>query len=95
MFSPTEKRGIRLRSWCTALMPAAIASRGDAKRDLAAVEEHPARVGPVDAGDDLDQRRLAGAVLAHQRVDLAGPEVERDVVERLDAGEGLARVLDR
>ena len=94
MFSPTEKRGTRLRSWCTALMPAAIASRGEANCDLAAVEQHPALVGPVDAGDDLDQRRLAGAVLAHQRVDLAGLEVERDVVERLDAGEGLARALD-
>ena len=71
-------------------MPAAIASRGDWKRDLLAVEQHPPAVGPVEAGDDLDQRRLAGAVLAHQRMDLAGPEVERDLVERLDAGKRLA-----
>ena len=29
------------------------------------------RVGPVDAADDLDQRRFAGAVLAEQRMHLA------------------------
>ena len=70
-----------------------VARRGEA--DLAAVDGHPPLVGLVDAGDDLDQRRLAGAVLAHQRMDLAGPKVERDAVERLDAGEGFARGLDR
>ena len=47
MFSPTEKRGMRLRSWCTTPMPAAIASRGEAKRDRAAVEQ---RCGPRRAG---------------------------------------------
>ena len=33
---------------------------------------HPAGIGLVDAGQHLDQRRLAGAVLAEQRQDLAG-----------------------
>ena len=47
-----------------------------------AVEEHLARVGPVDAGDDLDQRGLARAVVAEQPDDLAAIEVEVDVVER-------------
>ena len=36
------------------------------------VEEDRAGVGLVDAGQDLDQRALAGAVLADERVDLAG-----------------------
>ena len=31
-----------------------------------------ALVGDIDAGENLDQRRLSGAVLAEQRVDLAG-----------------------
>ena len=36
-----------------------------------AVDRHLSGVGLLDAGHDLDQRRLAGAVLAEQRVDLA------------------------
>ena len=38
----------------------------------------------MDAGDDLDQRRLAGAVVAEQSHDLARREPEVDVAE--DAG---------
>ena len=41
------------------------------------------------AGDDLDQRRLAGAVVAHQPQHLAGLEVELDALERLDRAEVL------
>ena len=43
-----------------------------------AVERMLARVGLVDAGQDLDQRRLAGAVLADQRRHLAGVERRGD-----------------
>ena len=42
-----------------------------ADRDLLAVEEHLALVHRVDAGDALDQRRLAGAVVADERHHLA------------------------
>ena len=38
----------------------------------AAVDGERAAVGPVHPAEDLDQRRLAGAVLAEQRVRLAG-----------------------
>ena len=41
---------------------------------LDAVDRDAARVDVVDAGERLDQRRLAGAVLPHQRVDLAGQQ---------------------
>jgi hypothetical protein len=44
----------------------------------------------VHAGDDLDQCRLAGAVLAQQRMHLAGPHVEAHGLERLHAGKGFA-----
>ena len=44
---------------------------GVAEVDDLAVEVDLALVGLVDAGDDLRQRRLAGAVLAHEPVDLA------------------------
>jgi hypothetical protein len=43
----------------------------------------------VDAGEDLHQGALAGAVLADQAVDLPRPEVELDVVERGRAAEPL------
>ena len=43
-------------------------------------------VGVDDAADDVDQRRLAGAVRPEQREDLAAADVEVDVLERLEAG---------
>ena len=52
-------------------------------------EDLPARVGPVDAADQLDQRGLAGSVLPHQGMDLAGFECEVGVLEDGDPGEGL------
>jgi hypothetical protein len=58
-----------------------------AGHDLARVARHHAR-------EDLDQRRLAGAVLTQQRVDLAAPQGEVDVRERLLAAERLAQPAD-
>ena len=46
-------------------------------------------VGAVVAGEDLEQRRLAGAVLAEQPVDRARLELEVDAVERDGAREPL------
>ena len=57
--------------------------------DGRAVEPQLALVGAIDAGDDLDQRRFAGAVLAEQRVDRAAAHRQRYVLQRLHAGEGL------
>ncbi len=55
------------------------------------------RISPLswllDAGHDLDQGRLAGAVLAQQRVDLAASQLEGDVVERQRGSELLRDVL--
>ena len=53
---------------------------GRAEVDVLAPEAQRARVAAVHAGDDLDQRGLAGAVLAHQRVDRAG--LDLSVAER-------------
>ena len=44
----------------------------------------------MHAAENLDQRRLAGAVLPDQRMDLAGVQLERDIVQRVDARERLA-----
>ena len=57
--------------------------------DLLAAELEGPRVGRPDAGDGLDQRRLAGAVVADEGDDLAGVDVEVDVLERLHRPEAL------
>ena len=49
--------------------------RGLAGRDRRPVDADLAAVLLLDAGHDLDQRRLAGAVLAEQRVDLAAMQL--------------------
>ena len=60
------------------------------------LEARPARrrarsalVGPVEAGEDVRERALAGAVLAEQRVHLAGGGLEVDAVVRDDARKAL------
>ena len=51
--------------------------------------QHLAGVPPYDAGEHLDERRLAGAVLADQAADLAGAEHEVAVQQRADGAVGL------
>src|SRR6185295_8839932 len=49
----------------------------------------------LDSGDDLQQRRLAGAVAADQADALAGVERERSAVEQRDVAEREMRVDER
>jgi hypothetical protein len=44
-----------------------------------------AAVGRVDAGDQIEQRRLAGTGRPHQRHELAAPDVEVDVFQHRHA----------
>ena len=90
MFSSTVIASNSEKCWNTMPMPSLRAARGLEMRDRRAVEEDLALVGREDAVDHLDQGRLAGAVLAEQRVDLAGLDVEVDVVVGAHAGKGLA-----
>jgi hypothetical protein len=53
------------------------------------VHQDLARVGRVEAVEDAHQRRLAGAVLAEQGMDLPAPQIEIDVVVGEHAGELL------
>ena len=55
--------------------------------DLTAVEEDLALVEGVDAGDALDEGRLAGAVVADEGHHLTGTDLEVDLVERLHGTE--------
>ena len=61
--------------------------------DLLAVEQVLALVAGLDPGDRLDQRRLAGAVVADERDDLTGVDLEVDVGERLHGAEALRHSL--
>jgi hypothetical protein len=65
------------------------------ERDLASVELDAAGVLGVDAGEHLDQGRLAGAVLADQRVHLPGRHLEASLPQRRYAQELLVDALHR
>ena len=67
-----------------------VASCGPVKLHGLAVEQDLARVGEDDARDGLDQRRLAGAVVADQGHHLARVDLEVDLGERLHGAEALA-----
>ena len=59
--------------------------------DRRAIDPDGAVVLDVHAGEDLHQSRFAGAVLSDKRMHFARGEVEVDVLEHGDAGEGLAK----
>ena len=90
MFSATVITGISMKCWCTMPIPRAIASLAELNATGLPLMTDLARVGPVEAVEDVHQRRLAGPVLAEERVHLAAPQVEVDVVVRDDARELLA-----
>jgi len=56
-------------------------------RRALAVDLDRAAVGDICAGENLHQRRLAGSVLADERMHFAASDVERHAVERAHAGE--------
>ncbi len=68
-----------------------LAVRDAGEAPFLALEPDLAGVGAVriDAAQDLHQRRFAGPVLAHQRMDLAAFHAQIDVLERIDARKRL------
>ena len=62
--------------------------------DRLALEEDLAAVGGVRAGDRLDERGLARAVVADESHHLAASDLEVDVGERLHGPEGLRDVAE-
>ncbi len=64
-------------------------------RDVLSFEAYGPRVGSRLSGDDVHERRLSGAVRTHDASELAGLEVERQVVERSEAVEAHGDVVDR
>ena len=57
------------------------------------INEQRALVGLNDAGENLHERRLAGAVFADQRVNRPGLDAEADIRERVNAPVGLCDPL--
>ena len=80
MFSATVKTGTSMKCWCTMPMPARSRRAGPRMRDRLAVDEDLALVRLQQPVQDVHQRRLAGAVLAEQGVDLAWLDGQVDVV---------------
>src|SRR5438093_924926 len=62
-------------------------------RDVHAVEADVTRVGDQEAGDEVEDRRLPGAVRADEAEDLALVQLEAGVVDRPDAAEALHEVF--
>ena len=55
----------------------------------AAIEDHGARIERIGAGDNVDQGRLAGAILAEKYMDLAPPNIKVYVIKGDNAGKAL------
>ena len=68
---------------------------GAAQLDDVAVHRQVTAVRSVETGHHLDQRRLAGAVLPDEGMDLARAEIERHAGQRPGRAEGLRHVDDR
>jgi hypothetical protein len=63
------------------------------KRDGLSIEQHAALVGRDDAGHDLDQRGLSGAVLAEHRVDAARLDHQGGILQGAHAAVALGDAL--
>ncbi len=59
---------------------------------LAVIDHQLAGIGLVIAHDAFDERRFAGAVLAKQRVKRAGPDLQRNLIERGELAETLGDI---
>ena len=55
--------------------------------DVGAVEHHAAAARRIEAGEQIEQRGLAGAVRADDGEDLGGLDLERYAVDGFDAAE--------
>ena len=66
---------------------------GRAQLDRVALEDQVARVGGMEAGQNLDQRGLAGPVVAHQPEHLALMQLHVHVAQGRHRAKALADVL--
>ena len=64
------------------------------RRDVAAVEQDAAFIRRLETGKHAQQRGLAAAGRAKQRKELAGADIERDVIDRAETAEFFCDTLD-
>ena len=83
-FSATVNTGMSMKCWCTMPMPDAHGLARSGERHGPAVQQDLPASGMVEPVEHVHEGRLAGAVLAEQRVDLArlDDEVDRVVGNR-------------
>ena len=95
MLCPEKEVGddVEVVAECEILIDGGDAEGGCVRRSpdphLPTVEDDGAAVRPVGSGDDLDERRLAGAVVADETDDLPGVGLEVDIGEGLHRPEAL------
>ena len=88
-FCATVRSGTSAGSWKTGASPIRAACAGEETLLACAVDEDRAAVRPDHAGEHLDERALAGAVRAEQRVHLARLDDERRRPQRDDRAVAL------
>ena len=64
-----------------------------AQHDVPAPQHGPAAVGWIEPGEHLQQGRLAGTVLADETDNLLRPDLDGDVVKRLDSRKCLVQMF--
>src|SRR5262249_40606533 len=69
--------------------PARAPAMGRQRGDVLAAQADASPVGTHGAGDQVEERRLAGAVRPHDPDDGASPDLEAHAPDRLHAREGL------
>ncbi len=82
-------------SWKMIAIPAACDCLASSKIASSPSQHDPAGIRLMHAREDLHERRLAGAVLAHQPVHLAAEQLDVAVLERMHGAEALSGVLER
>jgi hypothetical protein len=65
-------------------------SAGARRGDVLAADEDPPAIGRLEAGDETQRRRLAGAARPEQDDEFAARDSERELVDRRHRAEALA-----
>ena len=93
-FSVTVRSGKGLSFWKVRATPRPADAIGPQAGDIAAVQEDAAGVGRLEAGDQIEQRRFAGAVGTNDADDLALVHIEGDVSVGGQAAVALRQALN-
>ncbi len=94
MFSAIVRPSTTSSSWYIVAMPSSIADSGVGISTWLALPGDLAVIRAVHAGERLDERRLARAVLAEDAVHLAGNDLQVDAAKGVNTGERLRHAAD-